>query len=265
MTDLYVRVEGDGPPVLLIHGIPTNGALWREVAPRLAGRARALVPDLLGYGRSGPPNGRPTDIPAQAGYLVELLDRLGIPRTTVVGHDLGGGIAQYLAVHHPDRVERLGLIDSVCYDNWPIPEMRALQLGAPVVRYFPAGLVLGTVQWDLRRGFADHERARPFLDAFLEPFSTPTGLNTFVELAGALDATTTELLAPELPRLRMPVAIIWGEEDPFLEIAYGERLAREIPGATLTRVPGASHFVPADAPDAVADALLRLLDRPAVA
>lgn len=262
MTPLHVDVAGEGPSVLLLHGIPANGALWRDVVPGLARHARVLVPDLLGFGRSGPPNGRPTDIPAQAGYLVEMLDRLGIGRVSVVGHDIGGGVAQHLAVHHPERVERLGLVNSVCYDNWPVPELRALQIGAPVVRFFPAGLVLGTVEWDLQRGFAHRDRAKPFLDAFLEPFTTASGLDALVELAQGLDARCTQTLAPELPRLHLPAAVVWGEQDPFLALASGERLARNIPDAQLTRIPDASHFAPADAPGAVTDALLQLLARP---
>lgn len=261
--DFHVRDEGAGPAVLLLHGIPTNGELWRDVAPQLASRARVIVPDLLGYGRSVAPGGKPVDITAQAGYMATLLDQLEIERATVVGHDIGGGVAQILATRYPEQVERLGLVNSVCYDSWPIAEMKALKLAAPVVGYVPPGLTTKTMEMDLRRGFVHKERAKPFLDTFLEPFSNPDGMQVFLEHVRALDSRSTEEVAPALPTLRIPTAIIWGEQDPFQEIRYGERLAQDVPGAELTRIPDSSHFAPADAPDAVADALLKLLARPA--
>ena len=262
--DFHVRDQGAGPAVLLLHGIPTNGELWRDVAPQLASRARVIVPDLLGYGRSAPPAGKPVDITAQAGYMAALLEQLEIERATVVGHDIGGGVAQVLATRYPEQVERLGLVNSVCYDSWPIPEMQALKLAAPVVGYVPPGLTTKTIELDLRRGFVHKDRAEPFLDTFLEPFSDADGIQVFLEHVRALDSSTTERISPELSRLQIPVGVAWGEQDPFQKVHWGERLAADIPTAELTRIADASHFAPADAPDAVAAALTRLLERPPV-
>jgi 2-hydroxymuconate-semialdehyde hydrolase len=259
--DLHVRAVGEGPAVLLLHGIPTNAELWRDVIPRLSTRTRVIAPDLLGYGRSDAPQGQPVDIVAQAGYMLELLDVLGVERATVVGHDIGGGVAQILATRHAERVERMGLVNAVCYDSWPIPEMKALQATAPVVEHAPAGLTMEGIKLGLRRGFVHQDRAGDFLDAFLEPFSTPEGLDVFVELARSLDNRSTQEVAPALSDLRMPVAVAWGRQDPFQPPKWAERLAADIPTAELTWIEDASHFAPADAPEAVADALLGLLDR----
>lgn len=266
---LHVREWGDPAAreaVVLIHGIPTSGLLWRDVAPRLAAgaRARVLAVDLLGYGRSEAPAGLPLGIVPQSGYVLELLDALSIGAATVVGHDIGGGVAQLLATRHPGRVRRLGLVNSVCYDSWPIPEMKAIQATAPLVERMPAGLTTEGLKLGLLRGFVHRERGDDFLDAWLEPFSTPEGLDVFVDHVRQLDPAPTEEIAPLLAGLRVPVAVVWGVEDPFQKVKWGERLAAEIPTAELTRIPDASHFSPADAPEAVADALLRLLARPGV-
>lgn len=258
--ELFVQLAGQGPPVLLLHGIPTRSELWRDVIPRLARRARVIAPDLLGYGRSDAPGEHPVGIEAQAGYVLQLLDALDVPRATVVGHDIGGGVAQLLAVRHSARVERLGLVNSVSYDSWPIPEMRAIQVAAPVVEHLPAGPTATGLELGLRRGFVDQDRGRRFLSEFLEPFSTPEGLDVFVQHARSLDPRPTEELAPDLPRLRIPVAVVWGRHDPFQPPEWAERLASDIPTAELTWVE-ASHFSPADNPEAVAEALERLLDR----
>lgn len=260
---LHVRTEGEGPAVLLLHGIPTSGELWRDVIPRLSGRARVIAPDLLGYGRSEPPRGLPVDIVAHAERMVELLDALEVERATVVGHDIGGGVAQILAIRSPERVERLGLVNSVCYDSWPIPEMKAIQATAPVFEHLPPGLTTDGLRLGLLRGFVHRDRGERFLEAFLAPFSTSEGLHVFTEHARALHSRHTEEIAPLLPELRIPVEVVWGEQDPFQKVKYGERLAADIPTAELTRIPDSSHFAPADAPEEVADALLRLLDRPA--
>jgi 2-hydroxymuconate-semialdehyde hydrolase len=260
---IHVREWGDAAaePVVLIHGIPTHGGLWRDVAALLSARVRVIAPDMLGYGRSSAPDGHPVDIVSQAGYLLRVLDELGVGRATVVGHDIGGGVAQLLAVRHADRVERLGLINSVCYDSWPIPEMKAAKKTAGVVEHLPPGLTAQGLKLFLRRGFVHQDRAERFLADFLERFAEEDGMKVFAAHARALDPAPTQEIAPRLARLTIPVAVIWGRQDPFQKSKYGERLASDIPTAELTWIDDASHYAPADAPSPVATALDRLLDR----
>ena len=106
---LNVWEAGDsGPAVLLVHGIPTNHRIWRDVVPAVAGHARVFAVDMLGYGDSPAPAGHPVDLASQAALLVGLMDALGLDRAVVVGHDLGGGVAQILAVTNGARVAGLG-------------------------------------------------------------------------------------------------------------------------------------------------------------
>jgi len=262
---IHVREWGDpaAEPVVLIHGIPTHGGLWCDVAAQLSARARVIAPDMLGYGRSSAPDGHPVDIVSQAGYMLRVLNELGVRRATVVGHDIGGGVVQILAVRHADSVERLGLVNSVCYDSWPIPEMKAAQKTAGVVEHLPPGLTAQGLKLFLRRGFVHQNRGDRFLDDFLKPFSEADGMKVFAEHARALDPTPTQELAPRLPSLTLPVAVIWGRKDPFQKPEYAERLASDIPTAELTWIDDASHYAPADTPERVAAALSRLLDRAA--
>jgi pimeloyl-ACP methyl ester carboxylesterase len=117
---------------------------------------------------------------------------------------IGGGVAQILALRHADRVERLGLVNSVCYDSWPIPEMKVLQKTALLADHLPPGLAMEGIEMGLRRGFVRRERADEYLDAFLEPFRTDRGLHVFLRHVGALDPAPTEELAPRL--LEAPTA-----------------------------------------------------------
>src|SRR5438045_7321115 len=111
--------RGVGEPVVFLHGFPTSGHLWSDVVPLVPVGHRVVVVDMLGYGRSDRPLGRPVGIRAHADRVIELMDALGINYACVVGHDIGGGIAQWLAVRHPQRVSRLCLVDSVAFGDWP--------------------------------------------------------------------------------------------------------------------------------------------------
>lgn len=142
-----------GPPVLLVHGIPTNSRLWEDVVPVVAQRARVLAVDMLGYGDSPAPEDQPVDLATQAAVLLGLIDTLGLDRVVVVGHDLGGGVAQILAVAASDRVAGLGVVDGVCYDGWPVPMVRAMKAAWPVLERLPAGVLGPALRPGLRTLF----------------------------------------------------------------------------------------------------------------
>src|SRR5512142_1758111 len=94
------RERGQGPALLLIHGMAGSSETWRAVIPQLSKRYRVIAPDLLGHGQSAKPRGD-YSLGAFAVWLRDLLDELGITRVTVVGHSLGGGVAMQFAYQHP--------------------------------------------------------------------------------------------------------------------------------------------------------------------
>jgi pimeloyl-ACP methyl ester carboxylesterase len=99
--------RGAGGPVVFLHGFPTSSHLWNDVVPLMPAGHRLVVVDLLGYGRSDRPLSRPVDIRAHGARIIQLLDELRIPRACIVGHGIGGGIAQSLAIRYRDRVSHL--------------------------------------------------------------------------------------------------------------------------------------------------------------
>ena len=263
--ELDVWLAGDaGPTVLLIHGIPTNHRLWWDVVPALYPHARVVAPDLLGYGGSdGPssPRGHGVDLASQASLLVDLLDALGRREAAVVGHDLGGGIAQIMAVTSGDRVSGMAVVNGVCYDAWPVPLVRPAKATWPLLSVMPPAALVRTLPLAMRPLFGHAQSARKFIPRFAEPWSRPDGPRLLAQHVRALDSVYTQTVAPFLGRLAMPVEIVWGRLDRQLKPRYGERLGRDIPGAQLTWVPDANHFVPADRPDVVAKAVLALIRR----
>lgn len=239
---------GTGPPVLLLHGFPTSSFLWRREAWLLAQRMRVIAPDLIGYGQSAMPDGVDLSEPRQAGYVRELLDQLGIRELAVVGHDIGGAVAQMLALDERLHVRALTLLDSACFDAWPVEGVRMLQDVTAEAETSAFAEEVVRLVFDL--GVSHRDRVdEATLQAYLEPWVRNPGA-----LFRAARAITGEGLAgreTELAAIDAPVLILWGEDDPFLGFDLAERLGDVFPGSAVALLPGCSHFVTEDAPQTV--------------
>jgi len=251
--------RGAGEPVVFLHGFPTSGHLWSDVVAQMPAGHRLVVVDLLGYGRSDPPGGRSLTLHAHAERVVGLLDALGIASACIVGHDVGGGIAQSLATHWPARVSRLALIDSVAFSGWPTRYVRIARFFLPLVRHLPTNWLLPIVRAGLERGYYDTTHATHSIDKYQRPFNSDEGRKVFLDHLAALDARETEALGARLGEIAVPTAVIWGSHDPFLSMSLGKRLVGAIPNATIDVLSGARHFTPEEEPREVADILGRLL------
>jgi pimeloyl-ACP methyl ester carboxylesterase len=253
--------RGEGEPIIFLHGFPTSSHLWSSVVTLVPKGHRVVVVDLLGYGRSDPPGASDLSIKGHGERVLALLDALRINYATLVGHDLGGGIAQWLAVRHPARVSRLCLIDSVAFDAWPGREVKLARATMPLTRFLPATWLLSVLRADLLRGYLVSDRGAHSIDQFVRPFTTDEGRDVLVAHLAALDSAETAALAPRLKDIVSPTAVIWGAEDPFLPRELAARLCDAIPGATLDVVPDVRHYTPEEAPERVASAIATLLAR----
>lgn len=255
--------RGAGEPVILLHGFPTSSRLWHSVVRDFPAGHRLVVVDLPGYGRSDPLDvgGDGVTSATHAAAIHALFDELSIAKACVVGHGLGGGVAQALAVQWPDRVSALALVSSSGFGAKPARMARMARALGPLARHAPPGLLAGLVHGGVRRGFADPDRSRLTLDTCLHAFTTPAGRTALAGHLAALDHCDTAQWSARLGQLQMPTAVIWGQDDPFFPPAHGERLAAAIPGATFDAIPGAAHFVPEDSPDHLRRVLERLLTR----
>lgn len=253
--------RGAGEPVVFLHGFPTSGHLWNEVVAQMPAGHRLVVVDLLGYGRSDPAGSRPVTLRAHAERIIGLLDALRVDRACIVGHDLGGGIAQALAIHWPGRVSRLALIDSVAFTEWPTRDVRIARALMPLVKLLPTNWLLPIVRADLERGYRDASRAMHSIDKYQRPFNSDEGRRAFLQHLGALDARETQTLSAQLRHVRVPTAVVWGAHDPYLSVPLGRRLASAIPGATFDVIADARHFSPEEAPREIAESIGALLKR----
>lgn len=239
---------GEGPPVLLLHGFPTSADLWRRDAWLLAQRMRVIAPDLIGYGQSAKPPDADLTEPAQAGYIRELLAILGIDELAVVGHDIGGAIAQMLALDGGLDVRALVLLDAACFDAWPVAGIQMIQ--AATTGQETAQFVEDVLRAAFSLGIAHQGRREPdAVDSYLRPWSEDPA--AFFRAVRSLSGKGLSGRDAELAGLDLPVLIVWGEDDPFLPVELAERLGDALPGSTVALLPGCSHFVTEDAPQTV--------------
>jgi pimeloyl-ACP methyl ester carboxylesterase len=253
--------RGGGEPLVLIHGFPTSAHLWQDLVPLLPEGRRVVVMDLLGYGRSDPPGPHTLDIKAHADRLLILLDLLGINRACLIGHDIGGGIAQSVAIKAPHRVSHLCLISSVAFDEWPAREVKMARATLPLTRHLPATWLLGVLKSDLARGFVDADLAVRSIEHYIKHFSTPAGRDLLVAHLEALDSADTMEIGARLGAVPAPTAIIHGAHDPFLPLTGARRLHQAIRGSTLDILDAGRHFLPEESPERLGELIAALVER----
>jgi pimeloyl-ACP methyl ester carboxylesterase len=253
--------RGAGEPVVFLHGFPTSSHLWGDVVPLIPSGHRLVVVDLLGFGRSDRPGRHDVGIRGHADRVLGLLDALGINQACLVGHDVGGGVAQSIAIRAPARVSRLCLVDSVAFDQWPTRDVKLARAMLPLTRHLPATWLLSLLRSDLLRGYADAERGAHSIEHYVRPFVGPEGRDAFMAHLLALDSADTATIASRLKDIVSPTALVWGEHDPFLPVSLGRRLCEAIPDATIEVLPDVRHFTPEEAPERVAEVVSELLKR----
>jgi 2-hydroxymuconate-semialdehyde hydrolase len=246
---------GHGFPIVLLHGIPTSRYLWRHIIPLLFERGcEVTAVDLLGYGQSDQPLKADLGIAAQAKLVGTFLKIVGWSGGTLVGHDIGGGVAQLIAVDRASSVRRLVLVDTIAYDSFPVSEIARLK--EPIWDE-----ILSAPDFDLKKGLrkgfekgmVGTDRISPEMIARYEkPFSGIQGRLAYLRAARALRTEELATRMAEVEALRTPTIVVWGESDVFQPIAYGERLAAALVNGHLERVAAAGHFLPEDQPERLA-------------
>ncbi len=252
------RESGEGPVVIAVHGIPTSPELWRDVFPRLSG-VRALAWELVGYGLSiDEGRGRNISVAAQADYLAAWMKHLGIETAILVGHDLGGGVVQQLAVRYPQLCRGLFLTNAVGYDSWPIPSVKLLQKTAAISRHMPDAMFKGVIGSLFARGHDDADAAAAAYRIHGSHYLERDGAAALIRQVVSLDVDDTLSICGQLPSLGVPARLVWGEADEFQKVEYGRKFAHDL-NAPLRLIPGGKHFTPEDYPDIVAEEIMNLV------
>ena len=257
------RYGHGGPGIVLLHGFGTSSFLWRAVAPRLAlAKRTAFAIDMLGYGESDRPFGEDFGIAAQAEHLDRAMTALRLPRSTLVGIDVGAGVALRLAVTRPERVDRLILINPVAFDELPAGDVRAMQRNTARVALTATRGVLGAAPLLsplLTASVADPAHMPSRLVArYLAPYVGKDGVSHLLVLGRSIRADDVEDL--DLDRVAAPTLIVWGDLDAWAEPSLPDRLATAIRHSRLVRFPTSARLVPEEEPDRLAELIIEFTE-----
>jgi pimeloyl-ACP methyl ester carboxylesterase len=253
---LAIREDGEGEPLVLVHGAGTSSAIWHRVMPLLADGRRVVAPDVPGYGGS-PAAGRGFALEEVTDNLVAGLEEAHVPAPyDLVGHSMGGALAILLAARHPDRVRRLVLVAPAGLAA--LPRLAAGLLGAVAAPFAHARRTLATplagsalvrrlalagVARDGARVPAEHART------VLASSAGATRIGP-----GLASAATADLRAA-LGDVRAPLGLVWGEHDPVIPPRRVDVIREARPGVELRVVPDTAHAPMLERPEAFCAAL----------
>jgi pimeloyl-ACP methyl ester carboxylesterase len=263
--------DGTGPAVVLLHGWPGDHADYREVVPRLRGRAEVVVPDLRGFGASDKAAGD-CSAHGQAWSVLGLIDELGLSRPVIAGYDIGSRITQSIARMAPELVSAI----LVCP---PLPGVGERVLGPDAQREF---WYQQFHRLELAEELIDGrpEAVRAYLGHFwshwsgpsYEPddlerltdlYAAPGAFTASIEWYRAGSGTVARALAEEPPppaeRIAVPTTVLWPEHDPLFPPEWGDRLDEFFSAVTVRPLPGVGHFVPLEAPEEFAHTVMTIL------
>ena len=230
--------QGEGPPVVFLHGFGSSIENWAPVLPELVDSHRVIALDLKGFGWSGRPEGDYSP-PAQSALVFELLDELGVERAAVVAHSWGSSVALQMAMRRPDRVRRLALYDAWVYaDQLPATFYwaRADGFGELIFGLFYDQQPNGK----LAAAFYDRSRlTQPYVDTVKEMLARP---GTEAAALAAVRGQRFEQWEESYSDVTKPTLLLWGREDRVSPLRYGERLVRQLPNAELEVYPRCGHF-----------------------
>ena len=261
------HTAGEGPVLMLVHGMAGSSATWHRVMPMLARRFTVIAPDLLGHGDSAKPRGE-YSVSGHANLLRDLLTALGFDRATFVGQSFGGGVVMQLAYQFPERCERLVLVSSGGLG----PEVGGLLRGlsvpgaeyvlplvcSPALRH--AAIRVGG--WLRGMGL----RAAPAVEEIWRSYAALTDPATrrafFLTLRAVIDVDGQTVSATDRLYLaaHVPTLIIWGARDRIIPVGHAHAAHRAIPGSRLEIFDAAGHFPHCEAPERFVETLLHFID-----
>jgi pimeloyl-ACP methyl ester carboxylesterase len=273
--DVWTGGDPSASAMIFLHGFPESHRTWRHQLPDLARDHFVVAPDQRGFARSSKPDGVENYSPDKpVADLIALADHLGIGRFVLVGHDWGGAIAWMAALQHPDRIERLIIVNAphpFVFQRSLIENREQREASQYINRFRDTSIDQGLVGAGLERflgsTFAHHitraiagEDKAAYLDEWSQPGAMTAMLNWYRASAIQVpapdeDAPRPAFLDAPFPPVIMPTLVVWGMKDKALLPVQLEGLDALVPDLTVVRIEDAGHFVPWEKPDAVTVAI----------
>lgn len=272
---LHTVLAGEGPLVVLLHGFPEFWYSWRYQIPALASAGfRVAAPDMRGYNLSSKPKGvRQYTMPVLAKDVARLIDALGESKATVVGHDWGANVAWIFAMQHPDKLERLAILNV----PHPVVFQKGLKKWSQLKKswyvfffqlpWLPERFMLRGDVRSLRamlhrdpihkEAFSKEDVER-YVEAFRQPGAATATINYYRAVFRMKKEESRGLIRP----IQAPVLVIWGDQDRYLGVELAQPPTKLVPNVRVEHIPDASHWVQCDAAEKVNPLLVGFLRAP---
>jgi pimeloyl-ACP methyl ester carboxylesterase len=237
----------DRAPVLYVHGVPTSSDDWLPFLARTGG----LAPDLLGFGRSGKGGQNDYSLAGIAAFVERFLEEVvGVERVRLVVHDWGSAALAF-AQRHPERIERLVVLDAVPL----LPDYRWHRVARLWRTRFVGEMAMGltlrpTLERALQPAFASGVVPEGFVEAVMRHFDQGTQ-RAILRLYRSAPEELLATAGRDLSSLGMPALVVWGGRDPYISPRFGDRYAEQLPDAQVVCVEDAGHWPWLDRPDLI--------------
>jgi len=243
------RRKGQGTPILFIHGVASHSFLWDEIMDKLKDEYDVIATDLLGCGASDKPKNTDYSIDIQSDILIKFIEKLSLQKVHLVGHDIGGGVAQLMAVKRSEQLIDLVMMNPVGYDFWPVQPITTMRL--PVIRSLTSSIMHRTMlMMVIRRAVYHKEKlTKELLDEFWKPLKTKEGKDGFIQLIRCINNRLLTGVTDKLRKLKVPTLLIRGDSDAYLSKEITIKLASDIPHSRLVNISNAGHFIQIDEAD----------------
>jgi haloacetate dehalogenase len=225
---IFVRRYGQGPAILMVHGFPRTSLMWRFLAPQLADNHTVICVDLRAYGNSGVPASTDDHFPyskrAMANELVEVMQKLGFPTFTLIGHDRGGRVSYRLALDHPKHVERLAVFDVIpILEAWTRSDARFAQTYWPWILLsqkepLPESYLLGAPEAVFHNPFGQGSFRPEILEQYVSTYHQPDRVHGICEeyrAAARIDVEHDRADKEASKRIECPMLHLWAEGGPL--------------------------------------------------
>ena len=252
--------SGSGPPLVLAHGWPWSSFSWHRIIPALSERFSVHWYDMPGYGRSEKGAGRRTSLDVQGQVFAEVMQHWALDRPLVVAHDFGGATTLRAHLLHGCDFDRYVLMNVVAMRPWGsaffdhVGRYVEAFLGLPP--HIHRAVVEAYIRGALAAGLPEED-----VEQLVEPWISEEGRVSFYQQFAQADERYTAEVEPMFADIRCPVAIFWGEDDPWIPLERGKALHARIPQSTFETLPGVGHLPQLEGPILVLDRLLEVFSR----
>jgi haloacetate dehalogenase len=225
---IFMRRYGTGPAILMVHGFPRTSLMWRFLAPKLAENHTVICIDLRAYGQSGIPASTDDHFPyskrAMAAELVGVMDKLGFPTFTLIGHDRGGRVSYRLALDHPKAVERLAVFDVIpIFEAWSRSDARFAKTYWPWILLsqqhpLPESYLQGAPEAVFHNPFGQGSFGRDVLEEYVTTYRDPARVHGICEeyrAAATIDVEHDRVDKQAGKRIECPMLHLWAEGGPL--------------------------------------------------